>query len=157
MMVTDYPFTLAPYESYRNEYIIWAYDKTNPVNGLNFGRFLYRLMQSEGYFRGNVNSDDNLNIADVIYLINYLFKNGPGLFPLDDQGDVNSDNKTSVSDAIYLINYLFKNGAPPVDKNRLFPSQHITPQGDTLNYQEMFKRSGLLDDPLWRELPNLVP
>jgi len=157
MMLTDYPFTLAPHERYRNEYIIWAYDKTNPVNGLTFGRFLYRLMQSEGYFRGNVNSDDNLNIADVIYMINYLFKNGPGLFPLDDQGDVNLDSKTSVSDAIYLINYLFKNGAPPMDKNRLFPSRHITPQGDTLNYQQMFKRSGLLDDPLWRELPNLVP
>jgi hypothetical protein len=157
MMLTDYPFTLAPHERYRNEYIIWAYDKTNPVNGLNFGRFLYRLMQSEGYFRGNVNSDDNLNIADVIYMVNYLFKNGPGLFPLDDQGDVNSDNKTSVSDAIYLINYLFKTGVPPIDKNRLLPSRHITPQGDTLNYQEMFKRSGLLDDPLWKELPNLVP
>jgi hypothetical protein len=90
-------------------------------------------------------------------MVNYLFKNGPGLFPLDDQGDVNSDNKTSVSDAIYLINYLFKTGVPPIDKNRLLPSRHITPQGDTLNYQEMFKRSGLLDDPLWKELPNLVP
>ncbi len=157
MMVTDYPFTLAPYERYRNEYIIWAYDKANPVNGLTFGRFLYRLMQSEGYFRGNVNSDDNLSVADVVYMINHLFRNGPGLIPVDDQGDVNADNKTSVADVVYLINYLFKAGSPPVDKNRLFPSQHITPQGDTLNYQEMFKRTGLAGDALWRNLPSLVP
>lgn len=149
MMLDDYPFTLAPHERHCNEYIIWAYDNTNPVNGLTFGRFLYWLMQTEGYFRGNVNFDNSLSIADLVYMINYLFKNGPGLLPFDDQGDVNCDGRTSVSDVIFLLNYLFKNGDQPVDRSRMFPSEHITPQGDTLDYQDMFKRTGLVSDLFW--------
>jgi len=65
------------------------------------------------YTRGDVNSDWKLNVSDIIYLINYLFKGGPppvgGLMI----GDVNCDGKVTVSDVVYLINYLFKGGPPP--------------------------------------------
>jgi hypothetical protein len=59
---------------------------------------------------GDANGIAPVNVADVIYLINYLFKGGPA--PLD-VCDVNLDGKTNVTDVIYLINWLFKGGPNP--------------------------------------------
>jgi hypothetical protein len=61
---------------------------------------------------GDVNLDGQLSVADVVYLVNYLFKGGPApqLFIV---ADVNRDGKLTVADVIYLINYLFKGGPAP--------------------------------------------
>jgi uncharacterized repeat protein (TIGR01451 family) len=61
---------------------------------------------------GDVNGDGKLSVADVIYLINYLFKGGPAPNP-SSAADVNCDAKINVADVIYLINYLFKGGPAP--------------------------------------------
>jgi hypothetical protein len=62
--------------------------------------------------RGNVNCDGQINVSDVIYIINYLFKGGPSPIPMEN-GDVNCDGKVNVTDVIYLLNYLFKGGPQP--------------------------------------------
>ena len=62
--------------------------------------------------RGDVNQDEVINSADVVYLINYLFKGGPAPEPLW-IGDVNCDGIINSADVVYLINYLFKGGPPP--------------------------------------------
>ncbi len=62
---------------------------------------------------GDVDDDGKVNVSDVIYLINYLFKGGPPPIPELLVGDVNGDGKVTVSDVVYLINYLFKGGPPP--------------------------------------------
>jgi len=62
--------------------------------------------------RGDANGDGVINSADVVYLINYLFKNGPAPDPLW-IGDVNCDEVINSADVVYLINYLFKGGPPP--------------------------------------------
>jgi hypothetical protein len=64
--------------------------------------------------RGDANGDYNINVSDVVYVINYLFKGGPAPVPLT-VADLNCDEGISVSDVIYLINYLFKGGPPPGD------------------------------------------
>ena len=61
---------------------------------------------------GDANRDGVINSADVVYLINYLFKNGPAPDPLS-IGDVNGDEIINSADVVYLINYLFKSGPPP--------------------------------------------
>ncbi|MFH1336882.1 MAG: dockerin type I domain-containing protein, partial [Candidatus Zixiibacteriota bacterium] len=61
---------------------------------------------------GDANSDGNMDVSDVIYLINYLFKGGPPPVPLL-AGDSNNDEEVTVSDVIFLINYLFKSGPKP--------------------------------------------
>lgn len=66
----------------------------------------------KSYTRGDANSDSTLTVADVVYLVNYLFKGGPVPNPLE-SGDVNCDGKVTVADAVYLINYLFKGGPAP--------------------------------------------
>jgi M6 family metalloprotease-like protein len=63
--------------------------------------------------RGDVNADKEVAIADVVYLINYLFKSGPEPVPEPVIGDVNCDDNVEITDAVYLVNYLFKGGPPP--------------------------------------------
>ncbi|MCJ7459885.1 MAG: dockerin type I domain-containing protein, partial [candidate division Zixibacteria bacterium] len=61
---------------------------------------------------GDADNSGSIDISDVIYLINYLFRGGPAPEPMI-AGDSNNDNKVTVSDAVYLINYLFKDGPKP--------------------------------------------
>lgn len=61
---------------------------------------------------GDANRDGLPNVGDAVYLINYVFKAGPG--PIcPDEGDANFDCSANVGDAVYLINFVFKNGPPP--------------------------------------------
>jgi hypothetical protein len=64
------------------------------------------------YLSGDANEDGLTNSADVTFLINYLFVNGPAPDPLE-AGDVNCDGDVNSADVVYLINYLFVSGPPP--------------------------------------------
>jgi len=61
---------------------------------------------------GEVTGDEVINAADVVFLIDYLYKNGPAPEPLM-TGDVNCDEVINSADVVYLINYLFKEGPSP--------------------------------------------
>jgi len=82
-----------------------AYDKHSAVWSTQVRTFLSAL-------HGDANADKKVSVADVVYLINFLFKNGPAPYPFP-AGDVNCDGYVTVSDVVYLINYLFKGGRPP--------------------------------------------
>jgi hypothetical protein len=64
------------------------------------------------HLRGDVNADGLIDIADVVYLINYLFIDGPPPDPLE-AGDANCDGVVDIADVVYLINYLFTEGPSP--------------------------------------------
>jgi hypothetical protein len=64
------------------------------------------------YILGDANGDGMIDVADVVYLINYLFTGGLAPEPLE-AGDANCDGTVDVADAVYLLNYLFGSGAPP--------------------------------------------
>jgi hypothetical protein len=61
---------------------------------------------------GDANGDRAINSADVVYVINYLFVNGPSPDPLW-VGDCNCDGVVNSADVVYLINYLFVSGPAP--------------------------------------------
>ena len=65
-----------------------------------------------GFLRGDANSDGLINLGDVVYLLNYLFKSGPEP-AIYAAGDANCDQTIELGDVIYLLNYLFKGGLPP--------------------------------------------
>lgn len=67
------------------------------------------------YTPGDVNNDGSANLADAVYLINYIFKTGPEPQPYICVGDVNADGITNIGDVVYMINYTFKSGPPPRD------------------------------------------
>jgi hypothetical protein len=64
-----------------------------------------------GTRRGDANYDCKLTVADIVYLVSYLFKGGPPPF-VSQAGDFNCDGQITVADVIYLLNYLFKGGPP---------------------------------------------
>lgn len=61
---------------------------------------------------GDANTSGNVNIADIVYLVSYLFKSGFPPAPMQ-SGDANSDGVVNVADIVYLISYLFKHGPQP--------------------------------------------
>jgi hypothetical protein len=63
--------------------------------------------------RGDVNEDGLIDISDVIYLLNYLFRGGPAPVPLI-AGDFNCDGLVDLGDLISILNYLFRSGPPPL-------------------------------------------
>jgi len=72
----------------------------------------FAIVGVTSFMLGDANNDKELNVSDVIYIINYLFKGGEEPIPLD-SGDANCDGEVNVTDAIYLINYLFRGGPEP--------------------------------------------
>lgn len=63
---------------------------------------------------GDANGDETINIADAVYIIDYVFRGGPPPDPLC-VGDANGDGSVNVADAVHLINYIFKGGPAPVE------------------------------------------
>jgi len=64
------------------------------------------------YVRGDCNDDDVIDIADAVYLVNYLYKSGPAPDP-QQAGDVNCDTGCELADVVFLLNFLYKSGPPP--------------------------------------------
>jgi hypothetical protein len=59
---------------------------------------------------GDANGDGTVDVADVFYVINFLFAGGP--VPRG-RANVNGDSMIDVADVFYLINFLFAGGPPP--------------------------------------------
>ncbi len=72
----------------------------------------YATIKYVQFLRGDTNGDRNVSLSDIVYLISYLFRQGPSPDPIQ-KGDTNCDGNVSLSDIVYLISYLFKQGAPP--------------------------------------------
>jgi hypothetical protein len=62
--------------------------------------------------RGDATGDQVINITDVIYMTNYLFRHGPPPVSFI-SGDANCDDDLGILDVVYLINYLYKGGTAP--------------------------------------------
>jgi hypothetical protein len=62
--------------------------------------------------RGDASGDRLIDVADVLYLVNYLFLATSGPCPME-AGDATCDGIVDVADALYIINYLFLGTSPP--------------------------------------------
>lgn len=61
---------------------------------------------------GDANASGNYDIADIVYLIRYIFSGGPA--PLDSHGgDVNCDHLCDISDVVYMLQFIFAYGPAP--------------------------------------------
>jgi hypothetical protein len=64
---------------------------------------------------GDVNDDDIITVADVVYLVGWLFKSlmPPQCEPIVCCADADCSGVPNIADAVYLINYLFRSGPHP--------------------------------------------
>lgn len=62
---------------------------------------------------GDANYDNDVNVGDVTYIINYVFRSGPKPRPVMESGDANCDGIVNVADAVRIISFVFKNGEEP--------------------------------------------
>ncbi|MCK4856716.1 MAG: dockerin type I repeat-containing protein [candidate division Zixibacteria bacterium] len=72
----------------------------------------YTIIVNVTYICGDADGNQLVNIADVVYLISYIFGGGPPPNPLI-SGDVDCDAMVNIADVVYLINYIFGGGPEP--------------------------------------------
>jgi len=72
------------------------------------------IINEQAYICGDANSDEDVNVSDAVYIINYVFAGGNPPDPLE-SGDANCDGTCNVSDAVWIINYVFVGGNEPCD------------------------------------------
>jgi len=62
---------------------------------------------------GDINLNGSVDPVDVVYLVNYVYKNWDARVPLPncpyENGDVNCDGNTYPTDVVYLVGYVYKN------------------------------------------------
>jgi len=62
---------------------------------------------------GDLDRSGSVNILDIVFLIDYKFKNGPPPPYEENLADFTCGQSVNILDIIYLINYKFKGGLPP--------------------------------------------
>jgi hypothetical protein len=83
--------------------------------GANYGEAYWDdllVSRERAYLLGDATGDGLVDASDVVYLLNYLFVNGPEPRPLE-AGDANCDGVVDIADVVYLLNYLFVGGPSP--------------------------------------------
>jgi hypothetical protein len=80
--------------------------------GLGGGPVDVDLVQVATFRCGDLNGDQILTTADVIVLVNYVFKGGAPPDP-PSAADMNNNGIVNSSDIVYLVNHVFKGGPPP--------------------------------------------
>lgn len=64
------------------------------------------------YLCGDLDGSGDIDIADAVYLVNYIFSGGPAPNPMA-AGDTDCDGAITIADAVVLVNYIFAGGAAP--------------------------------------------
>lgn len=83
---------------------IMAEDQPSPAFGGEPDSFTYDALW---YLKGDLNSDWQIDLSDVIYLANYYLKGGPAPEPLE-SADVNCDTEIDLTDVILIAYYILK-------------------------------------------------
>lgn len=65
------------------------------------------------YICGDFDGDLNINILDIVYLINFIYKEGFEPYP-PDRMDADHDGLLNILDIVYIINFVYKDGPDPV-------------------------------------------
>jgi hypothetical protein len=71
------------------------------------------VVQPRPYVLGDADASGLVTAADIILLVNHVFKSGPPPFPWLASGDLNCDDVITSADIVRLVNFVFKSAPPP--------------------------------------------
>ncbi len=94
---------------------------------------------------GDANNDGRITSADIIFLVNHIFKGGQAPEILE-AADANGDTKISAADIIYLVNSIFKGGPAPICSNQVSGTQTTYTQDELQNIESELAASGIIID-----------
>ena len=93
------------------------------------GWIVYGKRRGQGFVRGEVNGDGNVDLSDAIFVLDHLFLGGRAP-ECRDAGDTNDSGAVDLSDAVYLLAHLFLGGpAPPAP----YPDAGADPTEDDID------------------------
>ncbi len=102
-------YTFTEHESGRYFYKIRCADIDGQWGPISENEFTY---VRPAFICGDIDGDESINILDIVFLINYKYKDGPTPEILE-ACDVDSDAKVNILDVVYLINFKYKDGPDP--------------------------------------------
>jgi len=108
--IWDTTHTLNDQDSLQFGTQLWVKVEATDVTNLN--SYSSNLLSFRTWKLGDANSDWQINILDITFLISYLYKAGSSPFPIY-TGDINGSCSINILDVTYLINYLYKSGPDP--------------------------------------------
>jgi outer membrane protein assembly factor BamB len=59
--------------------------------------------------KGDADGSGEINISDAVFLVNYIFRNGPAHVSIE-AGDMNCDMEVDIADAVSIIFFIFSSG-----------------------------------------------
>ena len=63
---------------------------------------------------GDVDHSNSVNIIDLTYIVDFIFRGGPGVTP-EFMGDLNGDcSSLNIIDLTYIVDLIFRGGPQPV-------------------------------------------
>lgn len=98
----------------------WRVNSTNFCETGDWATSSFSVFLCPVAITGDVNVDGVITSADIIYLVNYVFKSAAPPLPVEEAGDVNCDAQVTSADIIYLVNFVFKSDQPPCDVCTIF-------------------------------------
>lgn len=98
--------------------------------GLSLGSISLEAVLGTPFQRGDCNNDGSPNIADGVWLLNYLFIGGPASICLA-ACDTDGDQELGLLDAVLFLNHWISGGPPPAAP---YPGCGVDPAADCPEY-----------------------
>lgn len=98
--------------------------------GLSLGAIQLEAVLGTPFQRGDCNNDGSPNIADGVWLLNYLFVGGPASLCLA-ACDTDGDQELGLLDAVLFLNHWISGGPPPAAP---YPGCGVDPAADCPEY-----------------------
>ena len=93
--------------------VVMATKKVAPTAGI-VDSVVYTVEEGWHFVNGDANRTESINLLDVSFLVNYLYRGGLPPYPVT-AGDADCNGRINILDVSYLISYLYKGGPKPCE------------------------------------------
>jgi hypothetical protein len=103
-MITGAPTETGPFS-----FTVKAQDNAYHVQQADYDLFV----NTGSYLPGDADASGAVDVDDAVYLINYIFAEGPAPVPMN-SGDSDASCEINIDDVVYVVIYVFSGGPAPL-------------------------------------------